>query len=95
MARKTPSFVTLEKAFWTYVDQHCPFPLQSRHRYSWVRENLRFEHDGIIYERASALIRPDAPGPASCLISYTGSDGSVVEEWQGRASITGAVSRAA
>jgi hypothetical protein len=90
MSRKSPSFVALEKAFWTFVDQECPHPVQSRHRYAWVRENLSFEYDGILYRRSSITVPrggAQAPGSASFMVTYSGSDGSVIEDRQAARSL--------
>lgn len=80
---RAPSFVALEKAFWTLVDEHCPHPLQSRHRYSWVRENvqdLRFEFEGVVYERTTTPVRVHAGKlpRAAHAVTFTSEDGSIV-----------------
>lgn len=81
MARNPPSFVLLDKEFWSFVDKNCPHPVQSRHRYTWVRKNLTFAYAGVIYERRSATVKGVSGRPVH-VITYTGADGSLVEDQQ-------------
>jgi len=81
MARSTVSFATLEKAFWNYVESNCPHPVQSRHRYTWVRRNLTFTYAGMVYERRSTTLKR-ASGAAVHAITYTAADGTLIEELQ-------------
>jgi hypothetical protein len=82
VARKVPSYVALEKAYWVFVDAHCPHPVQSRHRYTWVRENLSFEYDGVTYMRTTEAVRvPAGTIPrAAYAVTYTSTDGEIVVE---------------
>jgi hypothetical protein len=91
VARRHPSFLNLDKAFWAFVDQHCPYPVQSRQRYAWVRENLSFEYEGVRYDRHSVTVRSDGAslGPATFAVTYTGSDGTVIRDKQAPVSLVG------
>lgn len=89
MSRKPPSFFHLDKAFWAWVERQCPYSVQSRHRYTWVRQNQRFRHGGVEYERSSRTLAADgsARGLASVLVSYVGSDGSLIEHCNAASSL--------
>lgn len=92
MARHAPSFNVLDKAYWAFVNQHCPHPAQSRLRYTWVRANLSFEHDGVYYVRRSATIPAEQSpsGKAGYAVSYSGDDGSLIRDSQASHSLVGA-----
>lgn len=78
MARAPISFAALDKAFWAHVAQHCPHPLESRHRYSWARTHLRFTYDGVSYERRTSTAHNAAGRPVHVL-HYIAADGSVIQ----------------
>jgi hypothetical protein len=80
---RTPSFRELEKAFWRFVEQHCPYPLHLRHRYSWVRANPYFEYRGVSWERSSTPghLIPEAEPGATHRISFIAADGVLVQGW--------------
>lgn len=88
MAHADIGFSILEKAFWSYVEANCPFPLQSRHRYTWVRQHLKFSHDGSIYERKSMTAR-NSSGSAMHVITYVAQDGSMIQDQREPRSIAG------
>ncbi len=53
-------FRATEKAWWLYVDAACPYPIHSRHRYTWIREHNTFEYKGSHYQRSSTpVLNPD------------------------------------
>lgn len=44
-------FREAELAWWRHVEAACPHPVNSRFRYSWIRENPTFSFRGDEYER--------------------------------------------
>lgn len=79
MARNAPSFLTLDKAFWLYVDQYCPHPIQSRQRYAWVRANLTFDYGGVVYRRQTVTVPAGPSGRQVTAIVYIAEDGSKIQ----------------
>lgn len=75
---KKVEFASLESAYWRHIEQSCPHPMHSRHRYTWMRHNLRFNHNGIVYERRRAT-GLGVTGQPMHVIAYHGGDGSVHE----------------
>lgn len=93
MAEKPVTFAALERAFWRHVDQSCPHPLHSRHRYTWLRANKVFPFQGTVWERTS-LSRSTEVGsvaPGTHLIIYSAPDGTIIQDWLA----TGPIFRAA
>ncbi|HSW15260.1 MAG TPA: hypothetical protein VLI06_20600 [Solimonas sp.] len=79
-------FATLESAYWRHIEQQCPHPKDSRHRYTWMRHNLRFSLHGIVYERQRSTAI-GVTGQPMHVIAYRGADGSLHEGEQERRSI--------
>jgi len=77
--RKPVDFSSLEQAFWRHVEEQCPHGMNSRHRYTWVRENKRFIHGDIRYERRTSKGLAPSGRPVH-VVEFHGSDGSVYEE---------------
>lgn len=90
MRDKSVSFTTLERAYWRFVERTCPHPIHSRHRYTWLRANRLFEHEGLSWERSSISRSADmgSAAPGAHLITFIGPDGAVVQEWLSAGPIT-------
>ena len=83
MANKPVPFSDLERAYWRFVDQNCPHPIHSRHRYTWLRANRAFDYNGILWERASTTRASEAgsAAPGTHLVLFTAANGVVVQDW--------------
>lgn len=75
---KKDQFATLEAVYWRHIEQTCPHPKDSRHRFTWMRQNVKFDHHGIVYERRRAT-GMGVTGRPMHVIAYLGGDGSVHE----------------
>jgi hypothetical protein len=52
-----PDFRQLELAWWEHVEASCPYPINSRLRYHWIREHSVFEYRGRRYRRRAEPLR--------------------------------------
>ncbi|HSW15259.1 MAG TPA: hypothetical protein VLI06_20595 [Solimonas sp.] len=75
---KKVEFQHLESAYWRHVEQSCPHPQDSRHRYTWMRQNPKFDYEGIAYERRRST-GIGVTGRPMHVIAYHGGDGTVHE----------------
>lgn len=89
MADKSVPFADLERAYWRFVEQSCPHPIHSRHRYTWLRANRAFDFGGITWERASTSRASQAgtASPGTTLVLFTAANGVVVQDWLSAGSI--------